>query len=115
MVRRRNHDGIKVEIRFQHFAVIPKGCGLLIFVGSALQVAVVHITQGDHVFMRHCGKIGRASVAHSNHAQAQSVGPEPWKISMAYKRHSASEQREFEGITSGEIGHLTQPTPLCSH
>ena len=96
MVRRRNHDGIKVEIRFQHFAVIPKGCGLLIFVGSALQVAVVHITQGDHLFMTHCSKVGRASVAYPNEPDSYGLEMGTPSSGGVEGRCRASEERGFE-------------------
>ena len=92
VVRRRNHDGIEIEIRLQHLAVIPERCGVLVLIGRALQVTVIHITQGDHVFMPHGSKVGRTSVADPDDAQAQPVGPESGQISMAHKGHGASEQ-----------------------
>ena len=92
VVRRRNHDGIEIEIRIQHLAVIPERCGVLVLIGRVLQVTVIHITQGDHVFMPHGSKVGRTSVADPDDAQAQPVGPEPGKISMAHEGHGASEQ-----------------------
>ena len=92
MVRRRNHDGIEIEIRLQHLAVIPERCGVLVLLGRVLQVTVIHITQGDHVFMPHGSKVGRASVADPDDAQAQPVRPELGKISMPYEGHGAGKQ-----------------------
>ena len=92
VVRRRNHNGIEIQIRLQHFSVIPERCGVLVLIGRVLQVTVIHITQGDHVFMPHGSKVGRASVADPDDAQAQPVAPEPGKISMTHEGHGASEQ-----------------------
>ena len=70
VVRRRNHDGIEIQIRFQHFSVIPERCGVLVLIGRILQVTVIHITQGDHVLMPHGSKVVM-SAADPDDAQAQ--------------------------------------------
>ena len=96
VVRRRNHDGIEIQIRLQHFSVIPEGCGVLMLIGGALQVAVVHITQGDHVFMRYLGEICIPAVANPNESDSYGLELGTPSSGGVEDRCRASEERGFE-------------------
>ena len=96
VVRRRNHDGIEIQIRLQHFSVIPERCGVLVLIGRALQVTVIHITQGDHLFMTHCSKVGRASVAYPNEPDSYGLELGTPRSGGVEDRSRPSEERGFE-------------------